>query len=232
MNIVEKYLKDLVKDLPEHKKHAIASSLEEIVETHCSSLPMECKGKDCRFARKCPLFQEDIHPMGMPCPIEKMIIEYLILSYGRDLNVDTQNFVEMSMLADMVEAELYDRRTSGDISIGDFFDHQAVGIDPKGNPIMRKEESVSSLIKAKLKQRKDSIRAQFLATREAKAKYKIRETKDYTQIAAEARAMIEMQQKGYLPEAGRLLDIEEDNDRYIGETEAPGGSPPKVEEAS
>lgn len=206
---MEKHLEKV----PEEKKIAIAKSLTEMIEQQGSYIPMVCEASECPFAKQCPLQQESIAPKGQLCPVEKALIEYLTVQYAQSLGIDTQNYIEMSMLADLVEVDVYDRRTSADLSLKGFFDEQAVGVDKMGNIVLRKEEAVAMAVKTKLKKRKDDLRRMFMSTREVKAKYKLKDTKDFSQMLAALRDANE-EAKGKLPPAEErpALDVTEDSE--------------------
>jgi len=215
--LVKKYLDDLNITIPDDKLQKINSSLEEMAENHLQSLPMVCKGAQCIFAETCPLQQQGVAPIGELCPVERMLIDQWARAYAASLQIDTQNFVELSMLADIVEAEVYDRRTSGDLSLNMLFDMQAVGVDKNGDPILRKEPAVALEVKMMMKKRKDDIRRAFLATREVRAKYKQIESEDITAQFAKIRADIEAKAKQLPEPAGENLDFEDQESDWEGD---------------
>jgi hypothetical protein len=181
-DLIKKYVDKLNVQLPKDKLERISASLEEIRE------------------------------LGKMCPIEQMLIEEWAQAYAISLGIDTQDFVELSMLADIIEAEVYDRRTSGDISLNELFDMQAVGVDSHGDPILRKEPAVALAVKMMMKKRKDDIRRSFLATRESRAKYKQLESEDITTQFSKIRAEVEGKRKE-LPEPEENLDFETEDTR-------------------
>ena len=163
------------------------------------------------FAKTCPLQKRAIAPKGKPCPVEMMLIDEWTMLYASSLAIDTQDFVEVSMLADIVEAEVYDRRTKGDISLNQLFDEQSVGVDKNGDPILRKEPAVALAVNLMMKKRKDDIRRMFLATRESRAKYKKVDAEDITTQLSRIRAEME-KQAAKLPPIGDVLDVETDKE--------------------
>ena len=210
-SLVRKYMDQLNLTLPDSDIEEIAMDLDEIRENQLHSLPMMCEGPLCPFAKTCPLQKKGVAPIGKRCPVEMVLIEDWTQKYAVSLGIDVQNYVELSMLADIIEAEVYDRRTQGDISINKLFELQAVGEDSHGNPIMRREPSVALQVNLMMKKRKDDIRRQFVATREIKAKYKQIEVEDLPTQLARIRAEIEGKRE-LITGPEESLDIPEANE--------------------
>jgi hypothetical protein len=206
--LVKRYVEKLNLTVSDDVLQRIASSLEDIRANQLQTLPMVCQESDCVFAQTCPLQKEGVAPKGSLCPIEKMLIDEWTSLYAFSLGVDSQDFVELSMLADIIEAEVYDRRTSGDISMNQLFEMQAVGVDNHGDPILRKEPAVALAVKMMMKKRKDDIRRAFLATRETRAKYKQLESEDITTQFSRIREEVEAMRKE-LPAPREDLDFED-----------------------
>jgi len=184
----------------------LPTSIEALVGQKSAVLPMKCLAAKCVYALSCPLQQEGKAPKGESCPIEKLMIGYMTEQYVASLGIDPQNYVEMSMLADIIEMEIYDLRVSGELSISALLIDQAVGVGPDGEPILRKEASPALDAKLQIKKHKDTLRRSFLATREIKAKYKMRELKDFSQVLSELRRK-SLEEAEALPEPRKILDL-------------------------
>lgn len=184
----------------------LPTSIEQLVAQKSAVLPMRCLAAKCIYALNCPLQQAGTAPKGESCPIEKLLIGYMTEQYVASLGIDPQNYVEMSMLADIIEMEIYDLRVSGELSISALLIDQAVGVGSDGEPILRKEASPALDAKLQIKKHKDTLRRAFLATREIKAKYKMREVKDFSQMLSDLRRL-SAEQAAALPEERKILDL-------------------------
>lgn len=209
--LVKNYMDGLIQSLPQEDQTLVMQDLQELRDNQLQSLPMICEASECIFAKTCPLQKRNIAPRGKPCPVEMMLIDEWTMLYAASLAIDTQDFVEVSMLADIVEAEVYDRRTQGDISMNSLFDNQAVAVDKNGDPIMRKEPAAALAVNLMMKKRKDDIRRMFLATRESRAKYKKIDSEDITTQLSRIRDEMERQAKK-LPPVGDVLDVKIDTE--------------------
>lgn len=135
-----------------------------------ASIPLKCKGPNCRFADICPLQAKGIAPIGNPCSIEMSMVQQFMGEYIEELGVDPTNLVEVSMIRDIVDQEIQHQRTTWLLSMEDFIQENAIGVSDKGQVIVRKELHLAVEMQDRLQKRKKDLRNQLLATREAKAK--------------------------------------------------------------
>jgi ribosomal protein L21 len=135
-----------------------------------ASIPMRCEGSKCVVADTCPLLKKNIAPIGNPCPIELNDVQTLMVGYMQELNVDSDNLVEVSMVRDLVDQEIQYIRKSRILAKEHFIQENVIGIDDNGNPIMKKELHLAVELEDKLHKRRKDLRNQLMATREAKAK--------------------------------------------------------------
>jgi len=135
-----------------------------------SAIPMSCKGAECVFAGTCPLLKENLAPIGKPCAIELKMVLTFMSDYMEQLSIDDDNFIELSMIRDLVDQEIQYLRKSKMLSKESFIQENFIGIDSTGEPILSKQLHLAVELEDKLHKRKQAILKQFLATREAKAK--------------------------------------------------------------
>ncbi len=135
-----------------------------------ASIPLRCRGSECRFASICPLLAKGLAPVGSPCPIEMAAVQQFMTEYINELGVDPSNLVEVSMIRDMVDQEIQHMRTTWLLSMEDFIQENAIGVSDNGEVILRKELHLAVEMQDRLHKRKKDLRNQLLATREAKAK--------------------------------------------------------------
>lgn len=135
-----------------------------------AAIPMICRGSKCPVARTCPLYAQNIHPIGGVCPIEMAMVQQFFHDYVEELNVDVTRLVEVSMIRDLVDQEIQYMRKTNVLANEDFIQDNIVGITPDGKPLIRKELHQAVEMEDKIHRRKEKLRNQLLATREARAK--------------------------------------------------------------
>ena len=135
-----------------------------------SSIPMNCEATKCTFADTCPLLKENLAPKGNPCPIEMSIVAQFTAEYMEQLDVQSDNLVEVSMIRDLVDQEVQYIRKTKLLAKEHFIQENIIGIDHQGQPIIKKELHLAVELEDRLHKRRKDLRNQLLATREARAK--------------------------------------------------------------
>lgn len=135
-----------------------------------SSIPMTCEAQKCIFADTCPLLKQNLAPKGNPCPIEMSMVSQFTMEYMEQLDVHSDNLVEVSMIRDLVDQEVQYLRKTKLLAKEHFVQENVIGIDDQGVPILKKELHLAVELEDKLHKRRKDLRNQLLATREAKAK--------------------------------------------------------------
>lgn len=135
-----------------------------------TAIPMKCYGPKCVYANQCPLQQQNLAPVGDKCPIELTLVVEAMNGYMRDLNVDENNMVEVSMVRDLVNQEVQMQRATWTLSNEHFVKDNIVGVDNEGHPLFRKELNLAVEFEDKIHRRRRELRKELLATREARAK--------------------------------------------------------------
>ena len=134
-----------------------------------ATMVMNCNVVTCPYKNACILKKNDLAPNGYPCPIEKKLIMELEYAIVNELEIDTQNTLEMELLFDFIDAKLLDMRTSGMIAEGSVV--QLITID-NGKAVNKyKDIAPEFKVKMDLKKLKSSIMDEFMATRKAKKRY-------------------------------------------------------------
>lgn len=135
-----------------------------------ASIPLRCEGSRCPFAQSCPLEKEGLAPVGRACPIEMSIVQQFFYDYVKELDVDVERMVEVSIVRDLVDQEVQHMRKTWLLSQEHFIQENVVGIDDQGNVITKKELHQAVEYEDRILKRKERLRNALLATREAKAK--------------------------------------------------------------
>lgn len=136
-----------------------------------ASIPLNCKASKCPFAKICPLQQKGQAPKGKPCPYEQAQVQAMTMQLINELAVDPDNLIEVSMVRTLVDQEIQYMRASNMLSMEDMIQDAVIGVSDRGEPIMKKELHLAVDLQDRILKRKDSLRKQFVATREAKAKH-------------------------------------------------------------
>ena len=149
-----------------------------------SSMVMKCNPSKCPHKSSCILIKNGIAPESYLCPIEKKIVSELEFNLTQELEIDTQNTIEMELLYDFIDAKLLDMRTSG--MIADSSVIQLIEID-NGKSVNRYNDIAPEFkIKMDLKKLKSSIMDEFMATRKAKKRYGINNNLSFENIIKQA----------------------------------------------
>jgi hypothetical protein len=164
------FLPDLYNNDKDLNNAAEAVRPSRIKTSLFSSIPMRCTSDKCPFADTCPLQQQAIAPQGKPCPIEMALVSQFMESIMKELNVNPDNLIEVSMVRDLVDQEVQQFRATKLLAKESFIQENVIGIDDSGRPIIKKEMHLAVELSDKLLKRKKEIRNQMMATREQKAK--------------------------------------------------------------
>lgn len=172
-------------DTPEESKKSIEKEMRpsRVKTSMYSQIPMVCKGSDCVYAKTCPLLKEGNAPVGYGCPIEAGIVIEFANSYARELGVDPDNLIEMSMIRDLVDFEVQYMRAVKLLAQEHFIVENPVGVDANGDVIISKSLHQAIEYEDKILRRKHKMLDTFAATREAKNKAGSG-TKDMSQVVS------------------------------------------------
>lgn len=160
-----------------HKSNSIRHGL-----THIS--PLNCLGpKRCPFFNACPIPEDPArpgpdsdYPINMPCVLESNYVAQKVVDYMKQLQVDPEDPVEMSLINELAMVDLMKNRAVMVISNGDSLgqgrDLLAIDefVDAEGNTrnSIRAHPAVDIL--DKLEKRRIKLLDKFLATRESRIK--------------------------------------------------------------
>lgn len=154
-------------DSKKDRVHALTSD-SRLNSSRVTSIPMICRGSQCGSSGVCPLYKEDIHPLGEICPIEAKMVGKLMLGLMEELNVDPSSIIEVGMVRDLVDQEIQQLRKQNLLAQDDVIQENVIGIDDTGEPIMKKELHLAVDWEDKIHKRKSALLKQLLATRESR----------------------------------------------------------------
>lgn len=148
-----------------------------------ASIPMVCKGSACPMKSSCGLYEKSLHPLGKKCPIELRSIRDLSAALGKSLNIDYDDFTEVSQLRVMVDQEIQMIRKSHFLAEEGFIMENVIGVSDDGEPITKKELSLGVELEDRIHKRLKDYGDRLIATRSARAKINGGET-DSAKVAA------------------------------------------------
>lgn len=140
------------------------------VQQMFKSIPMVCRGDKCPQKSSCPLYEKNLHPIGSACPIELRAIRDISEALGKSLDIDYDDFTEVSQLRVMVDQEIQYIRKSSLLAQEGFIMENVVGISNDGEVITKKELSLAVELEDRIHRRLKQYRSELIATREARAK--------------------------------------------------------------
>jgi hypothetical protein len=162
-------------------------------------VPILCGGEEiCPFTDYCPFVKIKKVPLGRVCPLEQQLIILWTEQYIREYNVDPANFSELSLVQELAELDIYDRRATFLLQKGEgqtMLQKQPTGIDAEGNVVYQTQIHQAWEAKERFKNRKLKIMEALVGTRKEKYKkeaaLKQRENKDPSTNLAELREKLE-----------------------------------------
>lgn len=166
-------------------------------------VPLHCAGPACPFALRCPYQQINKAPIGKPCIIEVQLIQYWVVKYMEEYEVDPASFTEVGYCNELAEIEVMLSRINQQLGKPENADgtvDQMVGVAHDGTPITQKQISPYMDMRDKLQNRRSKIIKLMVGDRQEKYKkeaaLKVRESKDPSSRQAETRRKLEALQRG------------------------------------
>tara|TARA_B100000131_G_scaffold313491_1_gene348949 strand:+ start:1064 stop:1855 length:792 start_codon:yes stop_codon:yes gene_type:complete len=158
-----------------------------------NTLPMICTKEDCNYKSMCVFYKMGIAPEGDPCPDEIMYLDSMVPQLVKDMHVDMENYLEISMVQEYAAALLDKRRAERMIAQeGDVKEVPVSVVQQTGTVIYSDQISPYMEIKEKAAKKLSTLRKELLATREQRAKYKLTDDRDASTKAADLRERFEI----------------------------------------
>ena len=184
----------------------IHSHLSKLSTGSTAMVPLYCGGERCPFKDRCPLFKENIHPLGKQCLIEAQLLKEFTIRYFEEFDVNPQNWTEVGYINELAEIDIYLYRLKMLIARpenSELVIDQVVGITPNGDtPIVQKQLSPFMEQIEKLNGRKSRIIKLMVGDRQEKYKkeaaLKIKIDEDPSSKQAAIRAKLENLQRAVL----------------------------------
>lgn len=180
---------------PEQMRRA-ALSIRNLEHGYHAMIPLYCKGAQCPMARACPLVLAGFDYMvNNPCPIEQHLMSSWVGKLCIDLQVNTNNSVEMNLVAELAKLSIYRMRISNRLAFEDFIKQQIVAVDDDGVPQYRDELHPAIGWEETLSRRELKLLDALLATRRSIAEVGAGSSTDPSTNAANMLAMLEKAKK-------------------------------------
>jgi hypothetical protein len=140
-------------------------------------LPMVCKAEECPRSKACKTAPEFLFK-GLRCPIETMEVYRDFVRYVRELEVEPDNWVDLKMIEELVQLDLYISRIDHSLRVDGFMVEQTAGIMQK-IPLPVKDQGAHPLIAVQTKYRDDrrKLYKDLLANRAERQKLQDRQKK-------------------------------------------------------
>lgn len=150
-----------------------------------------CEDQACPYFKGCPLYREKIpRPSGKPCPVEETFKAMWFQNLAKEMGVNPDGYesVDLGIAVDIVNTmiDIY-RAQSELVNNPEIAERVYKGTDKDGTPIVDlKMNPVIFSLKSSRKQKAELLSIQ-VATREARAKDKSRQTQDAAQLLSQMR---------------------------------------------
>lgn len=148
-----------------------------------SSVPMSCPGRDrCPFSRgwedgggHCEWARIRKEPVGRPCIVEMQLITDRTEMYAGQFEVGagSEEAVDRLQCMELAEYDVYERRLSLSLTEAEraeLVEENVIGTDEHGGPVYARQTALAWALKVNIKNRRDRVLRQLVATREAKWK--------------------------------------------------------------
>lgn len=156
------------------------------------TVPLSCKGEDCAFSDICLYYKIGIAPENFPCPEEVEVITHMVPQLIKDLEVDSESYIELNMVQEYVDAIIQEHRAQKYLALSNDIVPRTIAIDQQtGIPIYQDDFAPSIINKEKAQRKKERLRKELVATREGRLKYKITNPEDESTKAADMRKRME-----------------------------------------
>ena len=177
---------------------AVRTSMTMMSTTHglYASIPMMCKGEECIYATLFPELHEGLDAEGERCPVEIALILTKYDAYVKELNIEPEDAVDISILRDVIDYEVQIMRAENKMAIeGDFVKEVIVSVQENGTPIMQEQITKSAEYKDKMQVKRNRALELLNSTRKDKAGTKLTMVMDPSTYARDLlkRASVESQ---------------------------------------
>lgn len=168
---------DTIKLTPEEVEK-VKRQLRKNRTTIVQSTALICPGDKCEFQLDCPLSMLGKAPIGKQCPIELELLAQWTQQYMYEFNVDMDNFTEIGLITELAECNLFERRANLILAryCPTMTKLEVVAIDESGKPAEQEMIAKHWELKERVKNRRDKIYKQLMATRDSKVKLKAIQT--------------------------------------------------------
>ena len=151
-----------------------------------ASVPLICKGDECPYAGTCAAVHFDMAPVGELCTREMSLIGNMVNEYCEDLGVEKTDRVKLSLVRDLVQAEIMIARCEAMIArTGEIVEEITVGTDARGESIKQPRVSQYVELLERWMNARHKALNQLNATPKDRAKTDIAPTIDGSRYAAE-----------------------------------------------
>lgn len=185
-----------------------------------ASIPMMCKGDECVYAQLFPELHEGLSEEGQRCPVEIALIMSKYEAYKKELEIQEEDAVDMSILRDVIDYDVQIVRAENKMAMeGDFVKDVVVGVNEAGVPLTQEQISQAAQYKANIQNKRNSALKMLNSTRKDKAGEKVSLVMDPSSYAKEllkdatiTTVDADFEELDVIPdvEYGSLLDKEEE----------------------
>lgn len=139
-----------------------------------SSIPMICKAEECQYADVCPILRDGACTAGERCPLEISLILAKYEAYMRELDIRTEDAVDMSILRDLIDCDIQIMRSENKMALdGDFTKFVVVSISDSGQPVYSEEITKAAQYKDRIQAKRNKALELLNSTRKDKAGSKL-----------------------------------------------------------
>lgn len=171
-----------------------------------AGIPMICLEDGCPYKETCGFYAEGRAPEGERCPKEIAKILHLYEKYKKQLNLDEDDMVQLSLLKEVIDLDIkIDRADRKQAADPDLIKDVPVAVDDRGRVIRKPEVDKVTEVKDRFMDRRHKILSYLHATPKDKAAQKLDIRQDPSTYAAKLIA------KKQEMEEQKTVEVEADN---------------------
>lgn len=154
-----------------------------------------CKGEECPYVESCPLARAKVQlPMGDPCVVEETVKRNWAALYFREIGVAEDGYaaVDRGVVIDLMNTMLDIKRAQDEVAkMPNVAERVLRGFDKDNNAIIEMKMNPVHFYLKNARLLKQKLLQNLVATREARAKDKSRQTESTAQLMVQMREAVE-----------------------------------------
>lgn len=180
--LFEQLVKEAGIDLTQEESKTLKSTLDNVTRSYLGAVRI-CNPRNCGQLSICPFTKINKYPVDKPCSMEVLIANQAADDYyrllGEELGGTNFNIIEINTINSLVQMEIEDFRLRTNLASSGSIINQPLFVDHKtGEVHYQSVENPAYNAMERIGRRKDKLMQRLLLTPEAKARFRVKSSKD------------------------------------------------------